>query len=275
MNLLFAIDDNVTQQLMTTLLSIKINSSAEKYSVYVIQDKKLQETEKIKSFCQKLGMHYHPVIIEDEQFDDAPTTDRYPKTIYYRLLAYKYLPKNVKRILYLDIDILVINDLKPLYSLDLKDYWYAAASHTSSDVTDDLNKLRLGNCEAESYYNSGVILMDLTAIREHVKAEDIFSYINKRGRTLLLPDQDILNGLYGQNIMKIPDEIYNYDARMNPFYFAKSNGAWNIDWVIDNTVILHFCGRDKPWRPEYRERFSGLYKHYQHRAKNINKIISL
>jgi len=266
MNLLFAIDDNVTQQLMTTLYSIKQNSTIEKYSVYVIQDQKLQKNDEIKSFCQKLGMHYHPVIIDDDQFDDAPTTDRYPKTIYYRLLAYKYLPKNVKRILYLDIDILVINDLKPLYTIDLKNYWYAAASHTSLDMTDNLNKLRLGNYEAEGYFNSGIMLMDLEAIRENVKAEDIFNYINKMGAALLLPDQDILNGLYGQNIMKIPDELYNYDARMNPFYYAKSNGEWDIDWVINHTVILHFCGRDKPWRPEYKERFSGLYKHYQRKA---------
>lgn len=267
MNLLFAIDDNVTQQLMTTLYSIKQNSSIEKYSVYVIQNPKLKKNDEIKSFCQKLGMHYHPVVIDDHEFDDAPTTDRYPKTIYYRLLAYKYLPKNVKRILYLDVDILVINDLKHLYTLDLKNYWYAAASHTSLDMTDDFNKLRLGNYEAEGYFNSGIMLMDLEAIRENVKADDIFGYIKKMGATLLLPDQDILNGLYGQNIMKIPDELYNYDARMNPFYYAKSNGEWDIDWVIDHTVILHFCGRDKPWRPDYKERFSGLYKHYQRKAK--------
>ena len=269
MNLLFAIDDNVTQQLMTTLYSIKQNSTIDKYSIYVIQDKKLQENDRIKQFCQKLGMHYHPVIIKDDQFDQAPTTDRYPKTIYYRLLAYKYLPKNIKKILYLDVDILVINDLKPLYNLDLKNYWYAAASHVSLDVTDNLNKLRLGNYETESYYNSGIMLMDLEAIRKNVKAQDIFDYINKMGRTLFLPDQDILNGLYGQNIMMIPDEIYNYDARMNPLYFAKSNGEWDIDWVIDHTVILHFCGRDKPWKPDYKERYSGLYKHYQHKAESI------
>jgi len=267
MNLLFAIDDNVVQQLMTTLYSIKQNSSVEKYSVYVIQNPELKRNAEIKSFCEKLGMHYHPVVINDDQFDDAPTTDRYPKTIYYRLLAYKYLPKNIKKILYLDVDILVINDIKPLYQLDLKNYWYAAASHTNLDVTDDINKWRLGNYEAESYYNSGIMLMDLEAIRANVKAEDIFAYIQKMGATLLLPDQDILNGLYGHNIMKIPDEIYNYDARMNPLYYAKSNGKWDIDWVIENTVILHFCGRDKPWRSEYKERFSGLYKHYQHKAQ--------
>lgn len=269
MNLLFAIDDNVTKQLMTTLYSIKQNTSVDQYGVYVIQSPKLKLSETLNNFCQKLGMHYHPVVIDDNQFNDAPTTDRYPKTIYYRLLAYKYLPKNLKRILYLDVDILVINDLMSLYELDLKGYWYAAASHTSLDVTDNLNKLRLGNYETESYYNSGVMLMDLEAIREHVKANDIFNYIEKMGKALFLPDQDILNGLYGQHIMKIPDELYNYDARMNPLYFAKSNGEWDIDWVIDNTVILHFCGRDKPWRSEYKERYSGLYKHYQHRAKKL------
>ncbi|MQS76291.1 glycosyltransferase family 8 protein [Companilactobacillus halodurans] len=269
MNLLFAIDDNVVTQLMTTLYSIKQNSSAKNYSIYVIQDRKLRESKKLQDFCQKLGMHYHPVMVQKSDFDSAPTTDRYPKTIYYRLLAHKYLPKNIKRILYLDVDILIINDLKPLYQIDLKDYWYAAASHNSLDVTDDLNKLRLGNYETESYYNSGVLLMDLDSIRENVKASDIFAYIKKKGKTLVLPDQDVLNGLYGQHIMKVPDELYNYDARMNPLYFAKSNGDWDIDWVIDHTVVLHFCGRDKPWLPDYKERFSGLYKHYAHKTKQI------
>jgi len=47
MNLLFAIDDNVTQQLMTTLYSIKQNSTFEKYSVYVIQDQKLRKNDEL------------------------------------------------------------------------------------------------------------------------------------------------------------------------------------------------------------------------------------
>jgi len=269
-NLLFAIDNRVTEQLLTSLYSIKQNTRDQNFSVYVIQDKKLADTNKIERFCKLEKMSYHPIIINDTKFDNAPVTDRYPKTIYYRLLAYKYLPKTLKRILYLDVDILVINDLSKLYKLDMKDYWYAAASHTALDVTDSLNKIRLGNYDTEGYYNSGVMLMNLPAIREHVKAEDIVGYIRIKNLALFLPDQDVLNGLYGQHIMKIPDEVYNYDARMNPLYFAKSNGEWDIDWVINHTVILHFCGRDKPWRPEYKERFSGLYKHYAHRVNRLH-----
>ncbi|WP_125567486.1 glycosyltransferase family 8 protein [Companilactobacillus insicii] len=271
MNLLFAIDDNVVDQLLTTLYSIQENTPKESLSVYVIQNPKLKQTDKINAFCEKNKIEYHPIIIGDELFKDAPTTDRYPATIYYRLLAQEFLPKDIDRILYLDVDILVINSLLPLYNLSFDGNLYAAASHSAltSDVTDPINKLRLGNYEAESYYNSGVLLMNLPLIREQVHAKDIFKYIEDNKLALFLPDQDVLNGLYGHQFKQVPDEIYNYDARMSTIYQALGAGDWDLDWVIKHTVILHFCGRDKPWKPEYRGRYSGLYKHYAYKASKI------
>ncbi|MQS52717.1 glycosyltransferase family 8 protein [Companilactobacillus mishanensis] len=273
MNLLFAIDDNVTTQLLTCLYSIKMNTPNEHFSVYVIQKDKLKATDEIIEFCQKMDIDYHAVLVDPKIFEDAPTTDRYPETIYYRLLAHEYLPEDVHRILYMDVDILIINSLVDLYNLDIGDSLYAAASHAAfeNDVTDAMNKIRLGNYEAESYYNSGVLLMNLDSIRKAVKATDIFDYIKKNKLNLFLPDQDVLNGLYGHYITKIPDEIYNYDARMSSLYTALGKGKWNLDWVIENTVVLHFCGRDKPWKDDYNSRYAGLYKHYAHRAALLMK----
>ncbi|MCH4009996.1 MAG: glycosyltransferase family 8 protein [Companilactobacillus sp.] len=268
MNLLFAIDDNVSTQLMTCLYSIVSNTPNETFDAYVIQKEKLAATDQIESFCKKVGVNYHPIIVDPKIFKDAPITDRYPETIYYRLLAHEYLPKDVHQILYLDVDILVLNSLKHLYEKDLGDKLYAAASHSdlTANMTEQFNKLRLGNYEAESYFNSGVLLMNIDAIRQKVKATDIFNYISANKLSLFLPDQDVLNALYGDQIVKIPDEIYNYDARMSAIYYAIGNGQWDLDWVIDNTVILHFCGRDKPWRKDYTTRYSGLYKHYAHKV---------
>ena len=45
----------------------------------------------------------------------------------------------------------------------------------------------------------------------------------------------------------------------------------DLDWVIENTVFLHFCGKDKPWRKDYKGRYAALYKHYQHRVKILEK----
>ncbi len=271
MNLLFAIDNHVVDQLLTTLYSIVINTPNQTLNVYVIQKNKLKKTDKIESFCKKMNIRYHPLVLKNALLGDVPVTNRYPETIYYRLLAQDYLPKTIDRILYLDVDILAINDLSPLYRLDLGHFLYAAASHSAltNNVTEPLNKLRLGNYEAESYYNSGVLLFNLTAIRKQVKKVDIVNYISRNKLSLFLPDQDVLNGLYGHQIKKIPDELYNFDARRSPLYYALSNGKWDLDWVIQHTVVLHFCGRDKPWKKDYHNRYAGLYKHYAYRAKRI------
>lgn len=273
MNLLFAISDKVSQQLLTCLYSIVINSPTKSLDVYVLQQEKLADTEQIEKFCRRLQINYHPIIVDGKIFENAPVNDRYPETIYYRLLAHKYLPKEVSRILYLDVDMLVINDLKQLYQMPMESKLYAAASHAAltNNMTEDFNRLRLGNYEAESYFNSGVLLMNLDQIRQTVKATDIFNYIREKKLSLFLPDQDVLNALYGHEIIKIPDEVYNYDARMSAIYLLLGDGKWNLDWVIEHTVILHFCGRDKPWKSEYTGRYSGLYKHYAHRVKKLMK----
>ena len=267
MNLLFAVDDNYVDQLLTTLYSVYDNSRQTQLDIYILQSQPLTQNDRITAFCQRIGATYHPVLIAADAFDDAPTTDRYPKTIYYRLLAHEYLPQDLDKILYMDADILCLNPIQDLYDMDLGDKLYAAASHVSDDnVLDLVNKLRLQNFEMESYFNTGTLLMNLAAIRQTVKRQDIMDYIAANASALILPDQDVLNGLYGHYTLEVPDEIYNYDARYSLLYQAR-NRDWDLDWVVANTVFLHFCGRAKPWLPDYNSRYAGLFKHYQHKAR--------
>lgn len=262
MNLLFSINDKFVDQLATVLLSIKLNSKPCDIDIYVIQEEKLERTDELVAICERLNIIYHPIIVNKDLFANAPTTDRYPTIIYYRLLAHEMLPTDLHKVLYLDADILVINDITTLYNLDIKDYLYASAIHTSiTNTTEVINKMRLQNFDAKGYYNSGVMLMNLDLVRQKVKDQDIFDYI--RTHTLLLPDQDVLNALYGKDIKEIPDQIYNFDVRKYRIYEAISSGEWTIDWVIKNTAILHYCGRDKPWYPTTNKgRLTPLYKNY-------------
>lgn len=82
--------------------------------------------------------------------------------------------------------------------------------------------------------------MDLVKARKVVKTEDIFNCVRERVDTLLLPDQDIFNLLYGAYTLQLDGNI----------------------WVMRNTVFLHFCGKQKPWKSKSSNRFSALYKHY-------------
>ncbi|MCZ0716793.1 glycosyltransferase family 8 protein [Aerococcus kribbianus] len=269
MNLLFCINDNYVDQFKVTLYSLIANTSVKDIKVFIMQNPVLARNVEIKQFCQKIGATYHPIVVDSDSFQNVPITDRYPETIYYRLLAQDYLPEDLDRILYLDADILCINEVKALYTIDMGQAPYAAASHTDdSELTTAVNRWRLGNYDSASYYNSGVLLMNLKVLRDLVSHQEIMAYINDMGNRLFLPDQDILTALYGHNVINIPDEIYNYDTRYQLYYAAKSKGEWDLDWVMAHTVFLHFCGRIKPWKSKNSGIYSSLYKHYAHLANN-------
>ena len=79
--------------------------------------------------------------------------------------------------------------------------------------------MRLDNYEAEAYFNSGVLVMNLAAMRSAVQPERIYTYAREHADLLILPDQDILNGLYGAQILEVDDSLWNYDARKYERYW--------------------------------------------------------
>ena len=169
----------------------------------------------------------------------------------------------IKRILYLDPDILVINPLRPLWEIDLTGNLFAAAAHTDkTELANNVNRLRLGT--KHDYYNSGVLLIDLEECRKSISPEHPFQFVAKHEKEMMLPDQDLLNALYGDRILPLEDAIWNYDARNYNTYRMASSGRYDTNWVMDHTAILHFCGRGKPWKPGYLYRFGVLYLHYAH-----------
>lgn len=188
--------------------------------------------------------------------------------MYYRLLAPHLLLPSLEKILYLDPDILVINPLRPLWETALQGKAFAAASHAGvTDIMNGINRIRLGT--EHDYYNSGVMLMDLGKARQIVNPEEIFCCVREHEAELLLPDQDVFNYLYGSQTVQVDDAIWNYDARDYSGYLLVSNGAYDLDWIMQNTAILHFCGKRKPWKPSGPKRFAALYKHYMRLAERI------
>lgn len=265
MNILVTLDKNYLHPLRIMLGSMFINNPDQIFHIYMIADGfDDKDVKDLEDFASKRNSFIHRVCYDDVIFEGAPATRYYSKAMYYRLLAADLLPENLDRILYLDPDILVINDLSSLYNIDFGEKLFAAASHGDiMGVIDTVNKIRLSNLKAESYYNSGVMMMNLKKMREVINKEDIFAYIEDYGRGLILPDQDALNALYGHYILPIDDSIYNYDTRHFEKHLISSKAVKDMDWVIENTIFLHFCGRSKPRHKGYLGYFSALYKHYE------------
>ncbi len=277
LNIFVTLDRNYLQPLKVMLYSLFHNNPDEHFDIYAIIDEiDNQCWDRLHAYCEKFGSTLHPVDVEDAYFADAPMTRYYPRAMYYRLLAAQLLPEELDRILYLDPDILVINEIRPLYEIDFEDNLYAAAMHRGViGFSGSLNKLRLPNYDAEEYFNSGVLMMNLTALRAETSPKEIFDFVEKYRSTLILPDQDILNALYGPRILPLDEVLWNYDVRKFEAYRIASMGESTMDWTMANTALLHFCGKNKPWAPSYRGRYATLYKHYARLTERFeNKILS-
>ncbi len=266
-SLLTTLDEHYLPQLEVLLTSLAINNPGERISLYLLHSGLSEDAFcGIRRKCAAYQYSFYPICVDETLFQDAPVTRKYPKEMYYRLLAPQLLPETVKRILYLDPDILVINPLRPLWETDLQGNLFAAAAHTRKvELANSINKLRLGTEQA--YFNSGVLLMDLDACRQQTDPKTLFRFIEVHQKELLLPDQDVLNALYGRHILQVEDALWNYDARNFSSYLLRSNGVYDLQWVMEHTAILHFCGKSKPWNRNYFYRFGILYRHYMQLAQ--------
>ena len=264
MNILVTLDENYLDPLRTMLWSLHQAEPDTPVTLWLIHSRMRPDAlETVRSYCDGFGWDFCPCEAGEELFADAPVFRHYTKAMYYRLLASRILPDSVDKVLYLDPDILILNPVSPLLDLPLEGNLFAAAIHSGlAQISAPVNRVRLHSDDDAGYFNSGVLLIDLNAARAQVRPRDIFRYAEEKGKALLLPDQDILNALYGDRTLELDDTLWNYDARNYNTYLLRSGGVCDMDWVMRNTGILHFCGKSKPWRPGYVRRFGILYKHY-------------
>lgn len=263
MNLLLTLDENYLLPCKVMLDSFfASNPNEADVTVYLLHSAiPSDKLEELAEFCALFGAELKPIAVDAVLFENAPTSKRYPKEMYYRLLSPLILPQEIERVLYLDPDMLIINPLRPLWKLNLYGKTFAAAAHTGlTEVANEINKVRLDT--EHEYFNSGVMLIDLDAARKLVTAEDVFACVKENERDLILPDQDVFNMLYGRQTMPVDDVIWNYDVRNYSKCLIRSTGRHDLNWVMQSTAVLHFCGKSKPWHEDYKNSFGLLYLHY-------------
>ena len=251
MNLLFCVNRKFLTLLLSCLRSIVRSGGYEHYDAYVLHsDFEQPEIDALgRDFAAAVTFHF--IFVPDETFDGFPESDRYPKQIYYRLAAPLLLPQDLDRILYLDVDTVVINSLKALYETDFEGNFYVGCTHTREFLT-KINQARLKSEKAVSYVNTGVLLFNLPVLRENLSLAEIRDYTNERKRAFILPDQDILTALYGDRVKLADTMRYNLSDRILGFHNAdRSQEKVDLNWIRENSVIIHYCGKNKPWHDDY------------------------
>ena len=160
------------------------------------------------------------------------------KSAYYRIFMIRDLiqRKDIERILYIDVDTIILSDLSEL--LDKK---LSAALYATLELQDQrpvvLSK-RIN--ELTDYFNSGVLLVN-------AKHPEIKHLINKtventdKKDKLIMHDQCALNIAFKDNF-SILDNKYNYLVH-----------SQHINIYLSDICILHLSGSIKPWNNNYHK----------------------
>ena len=257
-NILVTVDENYVPHLNTMLVSLLDSNPDCWFDVYLIhssvRESAVKETVEILDGSGELIS----IAVNDMGLDNAPTTERYPREIYYRIFASKYLPSELDRVLYLDPDIIVNGSISELYNMPLDEYYFAAASHTGEFLR-KFNEIRLNMEDESPYINSGVMLMNLELLREEQDFQDVFDFVEKHKNHLFLPDQDIISSLYGSKIYPLDTLKYNMTERLLRKQ-SMLEKDFNLEWVRENSIIIHYIGKNKPWKDDYKGKLNVFYK---------------
>ena len=168
----------------------------------------------------------------------------------YRLI----IPNSLNgKLLYVDCDTLIQEDLSELFEIDLQDNCIGAVL----DCNYKTGRKRTGTI---NYFNSGVILFDCDKWQEGNYFERVRNELNNPVNTL--PDQDALNRVLAGHVLYLPLK-YNAMRFQTPRkfdYIHDTLKEYNL--ALKNPAIKHYISKHKPWQITYDEKEREIYLEY-------------
>lgn len=267
-NILCAADDNYVPYCGIMLTSVFDNNKDSEIEVYILIDKPLSVSNCRR--IERLSRHYHQkinlVMVDNSFVAQFPTRGMsyWSVAMYYRLFAAELLPNSIDTILYLDCDIIVNSSIESLFEIDMEDAAIASVCDIYNFSTECSE--RLGYPPEGGYFNSGVLLMNLSYWREHRIGEECLNYLKNNYNCLLANDQDVLNAVLWDRKLELP-LTYNYQLQFLSNYFFNlqfPSMKQNILDTYENPTIIHYAYSIKPWSVMYyRLPFSDVWEHYK------------
>lgn len=182
--------------------------------------------------------------------------------------------QNIDKLLYIDGDIIVKNNILPLLETNIDNYYLAASFELWKYIECEKYKFGIG-CN-KFYFNSGVMLLNLHKLRIDNITEQLWNYKIYKAKTNLM-DQESLNAVCGSKTLRIPIKWNFNPAFLGKIYLKPILKIYGVkyDSIVDlekDAAILHYVGTfDKPWK--YKgARMSKYWLESYHSMDNIENI---
>lgn len=288
-HIVYITDENYAMPTVVSIVSlIENNSSASFYHVHILGNGLSEHT---KEIIEAIGNEYivcNIIELEKGKYEKIAESCLTEGIHVTDTSLYKFDIANIldfaDRVLYLDSDILVYRDISELFDTKLADN-YLAAVDEMGDVFDTEGKSELAfriGLEGVSYFNSGVMLLNLRQLRMEEVDCDLLEYRMTQSNYFM--DQDAFNGVMHKKRVKLP-YCYNFrtalfDVMMpeeigNTFY---SDKYFTVQECLSNQKIIHMSSQFKPWKyniPWITELFFTYYNISPYRKEALQLLSPL
>jgi len=158
-------------------------------------------------------------------------------SVYYRFFIPTLLP-HVNRVLYMDVDMMVMKNLDELYYTSFDGNYLVAVNDLAMVRQENYWGTTLLGKSYKNYFNSGLLLMNLYLMRKNQHLSKLLKFIGENYIYFNHDDQDTFNLFYRGAVKYFP-MTFNWMPYDYRFYVEK----------FEDLSIVHFCGEAaKPWR---------------------------
>ncbi len=254
-------DDGFAQHLGVTLCSmIKNHAQGDFLRIFIVDvGIGVGNKKKLMSLVEPSSMEMSFLDIDKNLYVSFPLTQPQSATTYYKLSIAELLPADVEKIIYLDSDLVILDDIQKLWSVDIGSYALAAVKDHRQDRLEVL-----GIPPAEGYFNAGVLVINAEIWRREKLGEKIRNYIHNHCRQISFRwgDQDPMNLVLHGRWLEL-DQRWNrpsYKCVVGESH-PVSAPAWSREWN-GIPAIIHFLSEYKPWQYANQDPVKDLYFRY-------------
>lgn len=243
--------DNFYAVLLAALLkSIEINHlTNEKIHVYIIDDgisvenlKLIKDTVSNKMF----SLFWHKTIdVVPENIILPNDKSAFPITTYLRLFAPYLIPKETKKMIYLDVDMIVLTDISKLWHVNLHENLFGAVvdlCKTVGSTWGGIPNYEALNINPESkYFNAGLLLINPKLWREQDISNQVISAINNNMEHVNFADQ------YGLNVVLV-NKWLELDYRWNSYSVLDYEEPYLIHFLDIKPIFKSYNANKKYYK---------------------------
>ena len=248
----FASDEHYVPYLDVAIISIiKHASKNNKYEITILNSNISRQSQRkiLKHQQNNVSIKFYDV---NKML--KPIEEKLPNVFYYGLAAYFRLfietafPEYDKAV-YLDCDVVLLNDVAKLYETELDDNLVAAVfeQNTSREPMFTNYVKDIIGIEPHTYFNSGVMVMNLKEFRKS-KVQDQFIYmLTTYNFDSLAPDQEYLNVICHDRVKYLPTGWNKQsfpeapEGKLNLCHFALANKPWHYQDTINSEYFWKYA----------------------------------